>query len=58
MKYTAELASYGMMHTKFHRDRGSGVRKLLEGIHMQKRRQEGDLIRLLIFLQNKESRLQ
>jgi hypothetical protein len=36
---------------------GSAVQKLMGRIHKQTHRQEGDLISLLLFFQNKESRL-
>jgi hypothetical protein len=35
---------------------GSGIQKLKGGIYVQTHRQQGDLIRLLLFFQNKESR--
>jgi hypothetical protein len=36
---------------------GSGIQKLIGGIHRHTHRQQGDLISLLLFFQNKESRL-
>jgi hypothetical protein len=58
MKSAAEMDSGAMIiHTEFHKDwfRHS---KIEVGLHIQTHRQHGDLISLLLFFQNKESRLQ
>jgi hypothetical protein len=36
---------------------GSGIRKIIRGIHIQTHKEQGDLISLLLFFKNKESRL-
>jgi hypothetical protein len=46
-----------LVHTSSFITTGSGIQKLLGGIHIQTHRQQDDFISLLLFLQNKESRL-
>jgi hypothetical protein len=48
MKYAAEMGSGAMI--------GSGIQKFIEG-DIQTHREQGDRISLLLFSQNKESRL-
>jgi hypothetical protein len=57
MRYTVEMVSGAMIHTKFHKDwfRNSKVHGGEGGMH--RHRQHGALISLLLFLQNNESRL-
>jgi hypothetical protein len=53
MKYSVEMGSGAMMHVPSFIKIGSGIQKLMEGIH----RQQGDLISLFSFLKNEKSRL-
>jgi hypothetical protein len=57
MKYPVQMASSGMMYIPSFINIGSAIQKLIRGIRIQTHRQQGDLISLLLFLQNKESRL-
>jgi hypothetical protein len=53
MKYAVEISLVAMIYIPSFIKIGSGIQKLLGGIH----RQHGDLISLLLSFQNKESRL-
>jgi hypothetical protein len=53
MRYAVEMGSGAMICIPSFVKIGSGVRNLMGGMH----RQQGDLISLLLFFQNKESRL-
>jgi hypothetical protein len=53
MKYAVEMGSGAMIYIPSFIKIGSGIQKLIGRIH----RKHGDLISLLLFLQNKESRL-
>jgi hypothetical protein len=53
MKYAVEMASGGMTYIPSFINTGSGIQKLLGGGGTQ----QGDLISLHLFFQNKESRL-
>jgi hypothetical protein len=53
MKYAVEIGSGAVLYKPSFIKIGQGIQKLIRGIH----RQHGDLIRLLVFFQNKESRL-
>jgi hypothetical protein len=61
MKYTVEMVSGGMIYVPSFIKIGSGVQKLLGEmhilIHRHTHRQQGNLVSLLLFFQNKESRL-
>jgi hypothetical protein len=58
MKYAVEMGSGAMIYIPSFRKIGSGIQKLICGhSDTQTHRQRGDLISLLIFFQNKESRL-
>jgi hypothetical protein len=57
LKYDVEMTSSGMIYIQSFIKIGSGIQKLLEEMHIQTHRQQGDLISLLLFFQNKESRL-
>jgi hypothetical protein len=55
MKYATELGLRAMIYSyipSFIKS-GSGVRKLLRGIHIQAHRQQGDLISLPLFIFSK-----
>jgi hypothetical protein len=56
MKYAIEMGPSAMIYIPSFVKIGSGIQKLIGG-DMQKHRQRGDLISLLLFLQRKESRL-
>jgi hypothetical protein len=58
MKYAVEMGSNAIIYIPDFIKIGSGIQKLLGGIHMQthRQRQQGDLISLILFFQNKESR--
>jgi hypothetical protein len=56
MKYAVEMDSGAMIYTPSFIKIGSGIQKLL-GEDTQAHRQQGDLISLLSFFKNKESRL-
>jgi hypothetical protein len=56
MKYAAEMGSGAMIYKQRFIEVGSGVQRLIFG-DTQTHRQQGDLISLLQFLQNKKSRL-
>jgi hypothetical protein len=56
MKYANEMGSGVMTYIPSLIKIGSGIQKLIGG-DSQTHRQHGDLIRLLLFFQNKESRL-
>jgi hypothetical protein len=53
MKYVVEMGSGVMTYIPSFIKIGSGIQKLIEGIHGQ----HGDVISLLLFFQNKESGL-
>jgi hypothetical protein len=53
MKYTIEMGSGAMIYIPSFIKIGSSIQKLIGGIH--RHRQQGDLIYLLLFFQNKES---
>jgi hypothetical protein len=57
MKYAVEMGSGAMIYIPSFIKIGSGIQKLMGGIHIQTHRQQGDLINLLLFFRNKESRL-
>jgi hypothetical protein len=59
MKYAAEMASGVMIYIQSFVNIGAGVKKLLGDTHThtQRNRQQADLISLLLFFQNMESRL-
>jgi hypothetical protein len=59
MKYAVEMGSAGMIYIPSFIKTGSGIQKLMErtGADSRKHRQRGDRISLLLFFQNKESRL-
>jgi hypothetical protein len=54
MKYAVEMASADMIYIPSFIKIGSGIQKLRR---TQARRHQGDLISLLLFFQNEESRL-
>jgi hypothetical protein len=54
MKYAVEMGSGAMIPSSI--NIASGIRKLIGG-NTQTHRQHGDIISLLLFFQNKESRL-
>jgi hypothetical protein len=56
MKYAVEMGSGTMVYIPSFIKSRSGIQKLIRG-DTQTHRQQGDLISLLLFLQNKESRL-
>jgi hypothetical protein len=53
MKYAVEMGSGARIYIPGFIKNGSGIQKLIGGIH----RQQGDLTSLLLYFQNKESRL-
>jgi hypothetical protein len=53
MKYAVEVGSGAMLYIPSFIKIGSGIQKLIEGIH----RQHGDLSLILFFFSNYESRL-
>jgi hypothetical protein len=53
MKYAVDMGSGAMIYISSFKKIGSGIQKLMGGIH----RQHGDLISLLSFFQNNESGL-
>jgi hypothetical protein len=56
IKYAVEVGSVAMIYIPSFRKIASGIRKLIRRcLHTQ--REQGDLISLLLFFQNKESRL-
>jgi hypothetical protein len=55
MKYAVEIRSGAMIYTSSFIEIGSSIQKSIVGIHSH--RQHGDLICLLLFYQNKESRI-
>jgi hypothetical protein len=57
MKYAIEKSLDGMIYIPNFMKTGSGIQKLLWSIHIQKHRQRSDVISLLLFFKNKESRL-
>jgi hypothetical protein len=59
MVYSIEIGSNVMLYIPSFIKIASGIQKLLGGIHMQTRthREQGDLTSLILFFQNKESRL-
>jgi hypothetical protein len=57
MKYTVEMGSGALIYIQHFIKTGSGIKKLMGGGDTQTHRQQGDLICLLLFFQNKESRL-
>jgi hypothetical protein len=56
MKYAVEMDSGATIYIPIFIKICSGFQKLVRGIHIEIRRQQGDLISLLLFVQNKESR--
>jgi hypothetical protein len=54
MKYAVEMGSDVMIYIPSFIKTGSGIQTLMGGIH----RQHGDRINLLLFFENKESRLE
>jgi hypothetical protein len=56
MKYAVEMSSGALIYIPSFIHIGSGIQKLMEG-KTQTHRQHGDLISLLLFFLNKESRL-
>jgi hypothetical protein len=56
MKYSVQMGSGALIHTPNFIKIDSAVQKLIEG-ESQTHRQHGDLISLLLFFHNKESRL-
>jgi hypothetical protein len=58
MKYAFEMGSDAMIFIPSFIKTGSGVQKLMGGIHIQTHRQHGNLISLHLFFYNKEIRLQ
>jgi hypothetical protein len=54
MKYAVQMGSGAMMSSFIKTD--SGIQKLIRG-DTERHRQHGDLINLLLFFKNKESRL-
>jgi hypothetical protein len=57
MKYAVEMSSSAMIYMPSFIQIGSGTQNLLRGIHIQTHIQQGDLKSLLLFFQNKESRV-
>jgi hypothetical protein len=57
MNYAIEMGSGALTFIPCFIKIGSGIQKLIRGIHKQTHRQQGDLIRVLSFFQNKESKL-
>jgi hypothetical protein len=58
MNYAVEMVLGFMIYISSFIQIGSAIQKLMWGIHVQKHRQQSDLISLLYFsFQNKESRL-
>jgi hypothetical protein len=58
MVYDVEMTPSGMVYIASFMKIGSGFQKLLGvGIHKQIYRQHGDLISLILFIHNKESRI-
>jgi hypothetical protein len=59
MKYAVEMGSGAMIYTYVPSfiNIGSGIQKLMGRIHIQTHREQGDLISLLLFFQNKEMKL-
>jgi hypothetical protein len=55
MNNTVEMVSDGTIDIPSFIRIGSGIQNLLEGIHVQTHRQQGDLIGLLLCFQNMES---
>lgn len=55
MKYTTEMDSGDMIYTLIFIKTGSGIHKLTESGYADT--QQGDLISLILFFQNKESKL-
>jgi hypothetical protein len=56
MKYILEMSSGAMAYTTSFIKIGSGIQKLMGRGDSQTHRQHGDLLSLLLFFQNKESR--
>jgi hypothetical protein len=57
MNYAVQMGPSGLMYISSFMKTDSAIQKLLGGIHIQTYRQQGDLISLHLFYQNKESRL-
>jgi hypothetical protein len=59
MKYAFEMCSGAMSYTPSFTKIGSGIQQLGGGIHIQTQthKQKGDIISLLLYFENKESRL-
>jgi hypothetical protein len=55
MKYAIEMGSGSMIYKPSFIKIGSGIQTLIGGIYIQKHRQQGDRISLLLFFKNKES---
>jgi hypothetical protein len=56
MKYAVEMGSYAMIYIPSFIKINSGIQQLIGG-DLQTHRQHGDSMSILLFLQNKESRL-
>jgi hypothetical protein len=56
MKYAVEMGCGAMIYVPSFIQFGSGIKNRW-GIHMQMQRQQGDMMSLLSFYQNEESRL-
>jgi hypothetical protein len=57
LNYAVEMGSGAVIYVPSFIKIGSGVQELIRGIHRHTHGQQGDLISLLLFFQNKESRL-
>jgi hypothetical protein len=57
IKYAVEMGSGAIIYIPSFIKTGSGILKLMGRIHIQIHRHQGDLISLLLFFQNKGSRL-
>jgi hypothetical protein len=57
VKYATEMGSGAMMYIPSFIQTGSGIQKLIRGIHRHTHRQHGDLTILLLSFQRKEIRL-
>jgi hypothetical protein len=58
MKYAVEMSSGAMIYVPSCTNIGSGIQKLIGAGNTQAHRQQRDIISLLLFFYNKESRLQ
>jgi hypothetical protein len=57
MNYAFEMGAGAMIYRASFIKIGSAIQNLIGEIHIQTHRQQGDLISLFLFFQNKESRL-